>query len=210
MLKEALRQSMKHRLSSMRINNVALYTQSASLIVRHCITQPVYQNTAVLLVFIPMKSEVNTIPLIRHALQTGKIVFVPLPDVYPMRLRRLYTIHDILPYVSRCGLTTNIPVPVSKKPSDRRADISISQFQHTYRRGVICVPGLAFTQHGDRMGRGGGFYDRLLSVLRAPYFYSIGICFECQIVDSSKMILEIHDKTMDYIIHEQGCIKSRG
>jgi len=45
--------------------------------------------------------------------------------------------------------------------------------------GVILVPWRAFTLSGKRIGRGGGWYDRFLQ--EHPDFYTIGICFDCQI-----------------------------
>ena len=66
---------------------------------------------------------------------------------------------------------------------------------------LILVPGLAFSRDGQRMGRGGGFYDRLLAreSLRA---HKIGICFDMQIFRD--LPLESHDIIMDEIATESG------
>lgn len=45
---------------------------------------------------------------------------------------------------------------------------------------VILVPGVAFDNNGNRMGRGKGYYDRFLQNASRPY--AIGICFDIQIV----------------------------
>jgi len=64
---------------------------------------------------------------------------------------------------------------------------------------VIFVPGLAFSLGGLRLGRGGGFYDRLLarSELRAK---KIGVCFEEQIFPD--LPSEPHDRAVDAVITE--------
>lgn len=43
------------------------------------------------------------------------------------------------------------------------------------------IPGMAFDGHGNRLGRGKGFYDRLL--VQTPTLYKIGVCFDFQKVD---------------------------
>jgi len=55
---------------------------------------------------------------------------------------------------------------------------------------LLLVPGLAFTLGGGRLGRGGGYYDR---VLAAPGFgaVTVGVCFEFQILEI--LPLEAHD-----------------
>lgn len=62
---------------------------------------------------------------------------------------------------------------------------------------LIFVPGLAFSLGGLRLGRGGGFYDRLLAHpnLRAC---KIGVCFEEQILPD--LPREPHDRAVDSII----------
>jgi len=62
---------------------------------------------------------------------------------------------------------------------------------------VIVVPGLVFSSQGYRIGRGGGFYDRLLSDWK-PAIASIGVCFDEQIRDGWEP--EAHDRKLDLII----------
>lgn len=64
---------------------------------------------------------------------------------------------------------------------------------------LILVPGLTFTRAGQRLGRGGGFYDRLLARLSAHTF-KIGVCFDAQIHDD--LPDEIHDQRMNAVITE--------
>lgn len=66
---------------------------------------------------------------------------------------------------------------------------------------LLLVPGLAFSTDGERLGRGGGFYDRLISnpQLRA---HKIGVCFDVQLSDD--LPLETHDRKVDEVISETG------
>lgn len=60
---------------------------------------------------------------------------------------------------------------------------------------LIFVPGLAFSRNGDRLGRGKGHYDRLLSSSNAMFW---GVCHQIQIVDS--IATEDWDLKMDKVI----------
>jgi 5-formyltetrahydrofolate cyclo-ligase len=62
---------------------------------------------------------------------------------------------------------------------------------------VILVPGVAFTREGHRLGRGGGFYDRLLAALPART-RRIGVCYEAQLLDA--LPTEPHDQRVDAVI----------
>lgn len=61
---------------------------------------------------------------------------------------------------------------------------------------LIAVPGVAFDRKGNRLGRGKGYYDRLLP--RIPSAYKIGICFPYQLVE--EVPAEPFDIRMDEII----------
>lgn len=64
---------------------------------------------------------------------------------------------------------------------------------------LIVVPGVAFDKEKNRMGRGRGFYDRLLERIKAP---TIGIGFGFQCVPH--VPTEPFDRKMDWVITEQG------
>jgi 5-formyltetrahydrofolate cyclo-ligase len=61
---------------------------------------------------------------------------------------------------------------------------------------VIVVPGVAFTRSGQRLGRGGGFYDRFFELF--PNIHKIGIAFDCQIVEN--LPTDDYDIAMDEVV----------
>jgi 5-formyltetrahydrofolate cyclo-ligase len=56
---------------------------------------------------------------------------------------------------------------------------------------IILVPGLGFTPAGERLGRGGGYYDRFLARIQASAISTWGVAFSCQLLPSLPM--ESHD-----------------
>jgi 5-formyltetrahydrofolate cyclo-ligase len=63
---------------------------------------------------------------------------------------------------------------------------------------IIIVPAIAFDRTGNRLGRGGGFYDAYLRNFDGP---KIGICKELQLVD--ELPIEEHDVKVDFVITEK-------
>jgi 5-formyltetrahydrofolate cyclo-ligase len=68
---------------------------------------------------------------------------------------------------------------------------------------LILVPGTAFTRDGRRLGRGGGYYDRLLAGV-APATCRTGVCFDFQIVPD--LPTESHDQNVDFVVTESGML----
>lgn len=90
-----------------------------------------------------------------------------------------------------CGLhltpgAFGIPEPAPDSPEVPLTEID----------AFIC-PGLAFDPCGGRLGRGRGFYDRMLAQAR-PDALKLGICFEIQLVPDT--FSESHDARMDHVI----------
>lgn len=71
---------------------------------------------------------------------------------------------------------------------------------------AVVVPGIAFDREGRRLGRGGGFYDRLLVRLteRCP---AIGFCFAGQLVD--RVPEEPHDLRVSAVVTDAETIEIR-
>lgn len=56
---------------------------------------------------------------------------------------------------------------------------------------LAVIPGVAFDRHGNRLGRGRGYYDRLLAWLGRAGVPTIGVCFDFQKLDA--IPAETHD-----------------
>ena len=66
---------------------------------------------------------------------------------------------------------------------------------------VVVVPGLAFTAAGERLGQGGGWYDRYLAGIRDGCL-TIGVCFREQLL--AAVPTEAHDIILDVVVTDQG------
>ena len=69
------------------------------------------------------------------------------------------------------------------------------------RPDVVIVPGTAFTASGDRLGQGGGWYDRFLPDVRRDCT-TIGVGFAPQLV--AELTTEPHDVRLDLIVTDAG------
>jgi len=68
---------------------------------------------------------------------------------------------------------------------------------------LIVVPAIAFDRLGNRVGRGKGYYDRLLASSRAT---KVGVGYDFQFSDNEDIPAEPHDVTLDIIITESRCL----
>ena len=69
---------------------------------------------------------------------------------------------------------------------------------HEIELGII--PGVSFDHYGNRLGRGKGYYDKLLPLL--THAYNIGICYSFQARE--KIPAEPFDRKMDEVWTEEG------
>lgn len=119
------------------------------------------------LLFAPLPDEPDTWPLLTEAIAAGKTValpaFVPGTNSYTAR-QIIDPLRDLI--VGQFGIRE----PVAACP-----EVPLN------RLDLVLVPGLAFDACGARLGRGKGFYDRLLAHVRGT---KCGVAFEEQIVDA--------------------------
>ena len=123
-----------------------------------------YRKAKTVYGYLPYNQEVRTVPMLEQALRDGKRVAVP--KIYGDTMKFLYL--DDLSRVEKNDM--GIPEPIDDTPvaDDKTA--------------LVLMPGLAFTKQGDRMGYGGGFYDRFLA--EEPDHPTLALCYEFQMVDS--------------------------
>ena len=73
-------------------------------------------------------------------------------------------------------------------------------FTEMQRIDLILVPGVAFDLQGNRLGRGKGYYDKILK--QTQQAYKIGVCFDFQCL--RHVPTEEHDVCMDLVIADKG------
>ena len=141
------------------------------------------ENQSVLLYF-PLQTEVDIKLLIEKGLDSGKTISLPR---FEPRTKR-YEIGSIngLEDVVEGAFGVNEPSPDCPEIDPKQLDLGI-------------VPGVGFDALGTRLGRGGGYYDRLLQGLTATV---CGVCFREQVLP--RIPEEAHDIKMDWIATPDG------
>ena len=141
---------------------------------------PVFQKAHVVLLYAALSDEVQTLPCIERWSATKQIL-LPVVVGDCLELRR-YT-H---PTELRQG-SFGILEPTDNLICTDYASIDLA-----------VIPGVAFTPEGVRLGRGKGFYDRLLSHPAFERVHKMGICFPCQMMQ--KLPSQPHDVRMNEVL----------
>jgi len=144
-----------------------------------------------ILFYLAMKDEVQTEKMIEESLQKGKKVVAPSID---------WQRKEILPSEIK-DLTKDIEIGVLEIPQPKNN--LYSPFSPV-NIDMVIVPGVVFDRKGNRLGFGGGFYDRFLGKL-SDKTELVALAFELQLVDNVPS--QSHDVAVDYLITERGIIK---
>lgn len=164
----------------------AAYVARVSRVVRERLRQTTYYDRAGTLVLYAAKdNEICIDELCAEALATGRRVLFPRVTraTAELLLVRVHAPAELAPGAFGVREPTGAEiVPVA----------SLGQ-------ALICVPGLAFTPGGHRLGRGGGYYDRLLAGA-GPQSASAGLAFSFQLLD--QLPQSLGDQRLNLILTE--------
>ncbi len=162
-------------------------------IVENLINLDIYQRSTNIMLYIATQDEVQTQEIIESAQKDKKRIFVPLI------IRRDNALLPSLVIDFEEELVQGVLGIYQPK----------KEFYRIYPPStldLVIVPGVAFTIHGHRLGRGGGYYDHFLSQLESKT-HSIALSFEMQVFD--EIPLDDHDMPVDYIVTEKRVIRIR-
>lgn len=148
-----------------------------------------FKNAGIIFFFASFKSEVDTTEMIKTSLSAGKRVVLPKVDKEKHRL--------VLREIQEVGVLTPGYMGIPEPPSEER-QVSISDVD------IAIIPGAGFDAAGNRIGYGGGYYDRLLSGLE-KHIPVIAPAYEEQLVDSIPS--EPHDIRIDMIVTDKRLIQ---
>lgn len=163
-----------------------------SLIKENLFSLKEFLRAPILFFFASFRSEVSTLPQIAEALNRGKRVVLPSVDPLNKELR-LYEIKGL------SELSTGyMGIPEPAVAEERERDINDVT--------LVIMPGAAFDSKGNRLGYGGGYYDRLLTRLRRR-IPLVALAYEEQLLDS--LPAEPHDIKVHMIVTDQRVIRCR-
>ena len=166
----------------------------AALVAERICALPEYRRADFVLGYVPLRTEVDVSLVMDRAAEDGKIIAFPDLEAGVIRI------------ACPRWRDTLIPLPNKTKTVNASDILNINQIRARMHlsekhKGLILVPGLAFTEFGTRLGRGAGYYDQLLGLMGNALladFISIGICRKTQLVE--ELPQQPHDKKVRMVI----------
>lgn len=147
---------------------------------------PEFQLAQTVMLFLDFRDEVETTAIAEATIAAKKRLVLPrcAPDgiLLPIEVRDL--IQDIEP--GTWGI---------REPKLTLGVVEPSEID------LVVVPGAGFDQQGNRLGYGGGYYDRFFMLLN-PLTPRVALAFECQVVP--EVPVDKHDAKMSKLITENG------
>ena len=138
-----------------------------------------------------MENEVNTYPIIEKAWEEGKKVVVPKCN----KETRTMSFRQISNFDQLETVYMNLREPIPALTEEVNADEIDLQI----------VPGVAYTERGERIGYGGGYYERYLMHYKGK---TLSLAYSFQMVDH--IPIEPFDKNVEKIITEKGTMVKNG
>lgn len=182
--KKELRQEIRQRKKSCTVDERA---RQSERVCQRIMSEEWWRDSHVVLLYSALPDEVDVSLLVDAARQDGKVVLLPVvvgDDIH---------LHPFEGETQTGAYGIEEPVVRGECFTDYGSiDVAV-------------IPGMAFDGNRHRLGRGKGYYDRLLSQFPAASHHSqpktlkVGICFDFQFVEH--VPAEEHDILMDEVIH---------
>ncbi|MDU2558907.1 MAG: 5-formyltetrahydrofolate cyclo-ligase [Anaerococcus prevotii] len=148
-------------------------------IYENLIKTDLYENASTIFVYVSMDKEINTERIIRKAQEDGKEIYVPFIEEKEMKAKKLEKYEDLVEGEFKIKTTSS--------------DISIEN------PDLTLVPGLTFDKNKNRIGYGGGYYDKFLAKTETTSLGLFASPFE-----SIEIPTDENDVALDYILTEEG------
>ena len=174
------KQELRHEIREAKMAHREEMERWSSRLCCKILKHPQWERAQCVLLYYALPEEPQLSVLYEKALSAGKSVLLPVVVGDDLVLKR---------YEGAASLQEgafHIMEPTGEIfPVERYAEI-----------GLAIVPGMAFDKEGHRLGRGKGYYDRLLP--RLSKTYKLGVCFPFQLLE--RIPCEEHDVVMDEVL----------
>lgn len=175
--KKELRKKIAEQKKQQSEESLILRSDSALSILE---TLPRFKDAKTILLYHSLKDEVRTDKFIERW-KDKKNILLPVVDGEILRLKKY---------------NQSVELSVGAFGIEEPSGLDFTNYEEI---DLAIVPGVSFDCNKNRLGRGKGYYDRLLPQISA---YKIGLCYEFQI--SEQIPTEPHDLPMDAVLTEQG------
>lgn len=147
------------------------------------INSDLYKNAQDIFIYVSFGSEVDTHKIINKAIKDNKSIYVPKTDMEKKEMIaiKIHSLSELV--VDSYGILA--PISVDKTLISNKFD-------------VIIMPGVAFDKEGNRIGYGGGYYDKYIKDNDANTTPKVALAYDEQIIE--KIESEAHDINVDFII----------
>lgn len=150
------------------------------------IKSPIFEEAKLIMAYMAIANEADPSLIMDAAFAAGKAVAVPVVDYQAKKLRPAVISEAERFEKDKYGILT----PVYPECID------ISSID------AVIVPGLGFDRDGNRLGRGGGYYDKFLS---EAGFRAMTCGFACEEQVLEKIQVAPHDRKVEYLFTQAGC-----
>lgn len=155
-------------------------------IAKNVIDSSIYQSMNHICVYQSFRNEVSCDFIMENSFQTGKRVYVPVTDEEHHRI----SFYEVFPDTQWISGAYGIMEPLITNDNKLLAD-----------KALVLMPGLVFDKNRNRIGYGGGYYDRYL--MEHFEHSKMALCYCFQLVDE-QIPSEEFDVRPDYIVTEKG------
>lgn len=184
MEKKTLRKVLKQQRNAFSSQQVQ---QSSKAVVKQLLAWSSYQQAKTIMAYLAFGNELCLDELLPKAWEAGKKICVPYivsaTEMFSVEITSLEQLE-----LDRYGIRSV------------RAPIKVVEPEELE---LILVPGVAFSQKGQRLGMGAGYYDRFLTM--APQAITCGIAYEALLQES--LPVEQYDQPVDYIVTEKSILQ---
>ncbi|GIL44153.1 hypothetical protein Vafri_1680 [Volvox africanus] len=197
-LKQQTRKHIKQGLQSLTVEQMA---NESARITAHVFGLRPYVGSKTIGIYLHCAKlrEVDTTQILEDAMRQGKKCYVPVVEDSKSNMKFLH--------LDELSCLRRVPPFDIQEPPDTYADGAPRQdvLQCRTCLDVLLVPGLGFDRTGRRLGRGGGYYDKMISQLqhlateagRQPPLL-VALSYEAQLV--SAVPIDEHDQPVDLVV----------
>ena len=156
----------------------------------HRLTQmPEFQNASTIMLYMPIQNEADCMPMADQAWKDGKTVLIPKIN------------H---PHRTMAAVRYNSPGTAMRQDQYGIREPIEAQVQPVENIDLIVIPALACDRSGNRLGRGGGFYDRFLAQ-PAMKAITCSLVFDQQLLDN--VPVETNDWPIDIVVTDKTVLR---